>query len=205
MLTRDEIFDILKRKHKIDITVRTFDYYRDKGLIPPIQGRRNRKGLYPNNTPDVVASIKRHQSEGMSLSKIKKLKSTMHEKRLIEDNISENRTKLSYIKGWSDPKERKRRLIDFLNLEDLGQRYDVGMIGKSDDCTFTFIAVFFDEFIDFYKIQINYKKPGENKILDEKRLTPDGYEWIARSITHSKLGIGKLIDKNDIFINLFWQ
>ena len=108
-------------------------------------------------------------------------------------------------KRWSDPKERKRRLIDFLNLEDLGQRYDVGMIGKSDDCTFTFIAVFFDEFIDFYKIQINYKKPGENKILDEKRLTPDGYEWIARSITHSKLGIGKLIDKNDIFINLFWQ
>ena len=95
MLTRDEIFDILKREHEIEISVRTFDYYRDKGLISPIQGRRNRKGLYPSNTPDEIASIKSYQNDGMSHLTIKKLMSAIREKKFYESQIAEIMNMLS--------------------------------------------------------------------------------------------------------------
>ena len=205
MLTRDEILDILKRDHKIDISVRTFDYYRDKGLIPPIEARQNRKGLYSNNTPDVIASIKRYQSDGMTLSNIKKLMGAIREKKFYESQRSELESNMRYLEGWDDPTERKRRLIAFLNLEDLGQKYDVGLIGGNKGLIFSFISVIYNEFIDFYKIQIDLKEPGKEKILDKKRLTPDGYKMIARLMIDSQLRLGKLLDKDDIFIYLFLE
>jgi DNA-binding transcriptional MerR regulator len=205
VLTCDEILDILRRDHKIEITVRTFNYYKDNGLIPPVQGRRNRKGLYPDSTPALIASIKNYQKDGMRLSDIKKLMRAIREKKLIEKQRSEDEKNYRYFKSWSDPKETKRRLITFLNLEDRGQKYDVGMIGGlKSGIIFAFISVFYDEFIDFYQIQIDFEKPGEKKILNKKRLTPDRYRLIALSMLDSNLRLGKLIDKDDIFIHLFY-
>ena len=205
MLTRDEILNILKRDKKIDITVRTFDFYRDKGLIPPIEGRRNRKGLYPNNTPDMIASIKKYQNDGMTLSNIKKLMNAKREKEFYESQLSELESKKRYLKGWDDPTKREQRLIAFLNLEDIGQKYDVGLIGGHEGRTFSFISVIYDEFIDFYKIQIDLEEPRKEKILGKKRLTPDGYKMIARLMVDSQLRLGKLLDKDDIFIYLFLE
>jgi DNA-binding transcriptional MerR regulator len=204
MLTRDEILQILKEKHQIEITVRTFDYYRDEKIIPPIQARRQRQGLYPDNTPELIATIKKYQDQGMLLSDAKQLVYALEEKRQAEQEKIELQRKKKFRDEWRDPKARLNRLVSFLELKDEGQKYDVGMMGAIGETPETYLAAFYEKHIDFYRIQVDYHLTDNWKILDKKRFTPDGYEWILRSLLRTSIKEGRVLDKDDIFVSIFF-
>ena len=205
MLTRDEILKILKDKYKLQITVRTFDYYRSKGITPPIQAYRHGKGLYPDNTPELIARIKSYQRDGMSLSNIKKLNDAIEDRQKLKQEIEDIKREREYSVQWDDPEIRMNRLISFLGLKDEGQKYVVGMIGAKGEIPETYLAVFYEKDIDFYRIQVDYVRTDNWKILDKKSFTPDGYEWILRSLVKESIEEGKILDKDDIFLNIFFR
>jgi DNA-binding transcriptional MerR regulator len=205
MLSRDQVFEILKDKYKVEITVRTFYYYRCQVIIPPIQAHRRGKGLYPDNTPELIACTKSYQRDGMSLSDIKKLLDALEEKRKLKQEIKETKRKRDYLDQWDDPEIRMHRLISFLGLKDEGQKYNVGMIGAKGEIPETYLAVFYEKHIDFYRIQVDYARTDNWKILDKKSFTPDGYEWILRSLLKESIKNGKFLDKDDIFLNIFFR
>jgi DNA-binding transcriptional MerR regulator len=204
MLTRDEILNILKEKHQIEITVRTFDYYRDENIIPPIQARRQRKGLYPDNTPELIANIKKYQNQGMALSDAKQLVYALEQKKQAKQQLIKVQRKKEFLEAWQDPKIRLNRLISFLELKDEGQKYDVGMMGATGETPETYLAAFYEKHIDFYRIQVDYHRTDNWKILDKKRFTPDGLEWILRSLVRTSIKEGRFLDKDDIFVRIFF-
>jgi len=65
--------------------------------------------------------------------------------------------------------------------------------------------VFYEKHIDFYRIQVDYVRTDNWKILDKKSFTPDGYEWIMRSLVKESIKNGKILDKDDIFLNIFFR
>ena len=89
-LTRDEILDRLKRDFNIKLTVRSFDHYRQIGLIPPIHGRKNRKGLYPDWTPELIKKIKDFQQEGSKLSDIRDFSEVFIAGKKIEKEVKKS-------------------------------------------------------------------------------------------------------------------
>jgi hypothetical protein len=97
------------------------------------------------------------------------------------------------------------RLISFLGLKDEGQKYVVGMIGARGEIPESYLAVFYEKHIDFYRIQFDYVLTDNWKILDKKSFTPDGYEWIMRSLVKESIKNGKILDKDDIFLNIFFR
>jgi DNA-binding transcriptional MerR regulator len=211
MLSREQIFETLKDEYQLEITNRTFDYYRGKGIIPHFQGHRHfhghkqRRALYPDNTPELIAKTKSYQKDGMSLSDIKKLLDAFEARRKLKQEIKEIKGKKEYLSKLDNPEFRLNRLISFLGLKDEGQKYNVGMIGAMDKIPETYLAVFYEKHIDFYRIQVDYMRTDNWKILDKKSFTPDGYEWIMRSLVKESIENGKILDKDDIFLNIFFR
>lgn len=208
MLTRDEILQILKDKYQVKITVRTFDFYRDKGIIPPIQGRKQRKGLYPKNTPELIASIKKFQKQGMSLQDAKNstdLMEAMEEKRKLLKEKEEDQRNFEFRKAWGNDETRLNRLLSFLGLKDEGQKYDVGMMGAIGKTPETYLAVFYEKRFDFYRIQIDYERSDNWKVIDKKSFTLDRYEWILWKSLKESIRNRKFPHKDNIFIRIFFD
>jgi hypothetical protein len=141
----------------------------------------------------------------MSLSDIKKLNDAIEDRQKLKQEIETIKREREYSVQWDDPEIRMNRLISFLGLKDEGQKYVVGMIGAKGEIPESYLAVFYKKHIDFYRIQVDYVRTDNWKILDKKSLTPDGYEWILRSLVKESIEAGQILDKDDIFLNIFFR
>ena len=205
MKTRDEILKELESNFDYKITKRTFDFYRDNKIIYPIQGRKNRQGLYPDDTVELIAFVQEQKENGMSLIDARKLYDTLRQKQVAETERLAAQRKLEFVDDWKDPDVRKQRLCNFLKLDSEALKIDVGMIGTPPDGKpESYLAAFENNYIDFYRVQVDYDRSDNWKLLDKKRLTNDGYDLVVRMLSIDYRQRGRVIDKDDIFLQIFF-
>jgi len=203
LITRSEILNILERDFKIKITPRTFDFYKSEGLIPQIQARKNRKGLYPEKTPEIIVKIKEMQEEGLRLSEIKDFANFYVEKTKLYAQIDDYLAKEEFYKGWNNPKAREQRIISFLKLKRKGKKYDSGMIFIPDGKAIIFLAEFYTNHINFFRILVGLYQPGNEELLEQKKLKYDEYKSIVRALIKPITENGRVMDREDIFLAIF--
>lgn len=205
MKTCEEILKELEDKYKMSISVRTFNFYRDNGFIPPVQARRKKKGLYLDYTAEKIAFVRNQKAEGMSLTDASKLFDAQRQIVVAKKERLAAKQKIDFLDKWEDSEIRKQRLCKFLKLDPQTNKVDVGMVGTlPDHKPESYLAVFDTDYIDFYRIQIDYSRSDNWHVLDKKRLSNDGYDLIVRMISDNCRKHGRLIDKDDIFLQIFF-
>lgn len=203
MITRDEILSKLKQGHNIKMSPRSFDYYRYEGLIPSIQGRKQRKGLYPDYTPELIVEIKARQKDGWKLSEIKDICDAIIKSKAIEEEITELKIKAEFFKVWDNPEVREQKIVSFLGLKDKGQKYDSVFIPFTEEEAIICLGSFYTDYIDFYKINVGLNQPGNEKLLEKKRLKYNEYMAIVRALVAPITKNNSVLDKLDIFLAIF--
>jgi DNA-binding transcriptional MerR regulator len=203
MLLCEEILEILNRDHGIELSVPMFNHLRDNKFFS-VRARSDRKGLYHDDTVDLIVFIKKLQKDGMKLDNIKKIITAQAEKKEIQEKIAQLESAHNYLEGWYVPSERCRRLVSFLGLEEAEYKFDVGLIGSHEGKSITFLSVFYNDKVDLYKFQIDVET-NQIEIAEKKSLTLDGLEIIVRQLIRPNLEIGQILDKDDILLSIFYQ
>jgi DNA-binding transcriptional MerR regulator len=203
LLTREKILEELVSKYGIKLTVRSFDYYRQEGLIPPIQGRKNRKGLYPDWTTELLKKIKDFQREGSKLSEIQDFCEVFFGKQKIEKEIVELRIKEKYLVAWYNSEIREERIISFLKIENNDFKCDSFITSELYGKAIVFFTAFFSDHIEFYKLIVGLYQLEDIQLVEKKRLTHGEYMAIVRAIVKPITENSRIMGQEDIFVAVF--
>ena len=203
MLSREQIFEILKYEYQVEITNRTFDYYRFEGLIPQIQGRKKGLGLYPDYTPELIFKIKSLQKEGFKLSEIKEFATWHIDMVRIDQEIDDYKTKNDFYQGWQIQQMREQRILSFLKIKRKQAKIDSATMLFSEREAFVYLAVFNPNDIKFYKILVSLYQPGNEKLIEKKKLNLSEYMAIVRALIKPVTENNHVLNKEDIFLAIF--
>jgi hypothetical protein len=78
------------------------------------------------------------------------------------------------------------------------------MIGVREGETVSFLAVFTGDNVNFYKFRIDLED-NSIEIAEKKHMTKDGVEMVMRLLIRQNLDIGVIMDKDDVFLTIFYR
>lgn len=188
MLTRDQIIKQFE-KSKYKISGITFDYYRRLNLIPSPEGRKDRKGLYPDYTIRIIRDIKELQEQGFSLDKIKEL----------------TKETANYIVNAR--KERYNQVGQYLGLKNEGQTYSVSHLKDNSIGLDGVVTAVYPDKITWFNVSHPHptiKFNRELKVIEQKTLTMEEYgEFISFLAVKVAKEEHRGMEDKDIFKALF--